>query len=131
MKNINKKLALIISMIMLLSCFVFDTVAIAVTSKQHYVSISTNKTKGLKQGEMITVELRIDSTTNLALFAYNLNYDPNIFEVDTTKVSRVEKCIDRIWLNNIKDSNLDWTYYLGNPTYRVSVPGTITFTWAG
>jgi len=84
MKKQIKTLAFVMSVIMSILCFTIEPFAASYTSSQHYVSISTNKTKGLKQGEIITVEIRVDSTADLCAFEYKLNYDPNVFEVDTT-----------------------------------------------
>lgn len=128
MKKITKILSSVLAASMVISAFAMNAFA---DSKARTVTITPSKTEGIEAGETIVVEISMDNTEALVSCGYTLNYDTAAFEVDTTKVSRVEKCIDKTWLDGIKDTDGDWGYYLGNPTYNVATAGAMKFSWAG
>jgi hypothetical protein len=128
MKKFSKILSSVLATSMVVSCFAMSAMA---ASKAHTVTIKPSKTEGLVAGETIVVELTMDNTEALVNTDYVLNYDTTAFEVNTTKVSRVEACIDKTWLDGIKDTDGDWGYYLGSPTYNVAEAGKFQFQWAG
>jgi hypothetical protein len=124
----KKFLSLILALTLVASLF---TVNVMAASKAHTVTITPDKTTGLKAGDTVTIELTVDNTESLVSFAYELTYDTTAFTADNTKVNRLEACIDKPWLDDIKDADADWAYYLGNPTYNVKNAGAIKFGWAG
>lgn len=127
MKKFGKILSSVLAASMLVSAFAMNAMA---ASKAHTVTIKADKTEGLVAGDTVTIELAMDNTEALVQCGYVLTFDSTAFVADTTKVSRVEKCIDADWLKGIKDAEADWAYYLGNPTYKVSADN-FNFQWAG
>lgn len=121
-------LSLILAVTLVASLF---TVNVMAASKAHTITLSADKTTELKAGDTVTIEVRMDNTFDIKQCGYILTYDATAFTVDTTKVSRLEKCIDKTWLDGMKDPDGDWSYYLGNPTYNVGIAGEINFQWAG
>lgn len=128
MKKISKILSSVLAASLVLSCMAMNVMA---ASKAHVVTITPDKTEGIKAGDTVTIELTVDNTEALCNLGYALTYDATAFTADQTKVSRLEKCIDKAWLDDIKNSDGDWAYYLGNPTYNVKNAGEIKFSWAG
>jgi hypothetical protein len=123
MKKFGKILSSVLAASMLISCFAMNVMA---ASKAHTVTI----VPGEVVDGVLPVEVKIDNTEALVQCGYKLTYDSTVFTADTTKVSRVEKCIDKAWLDDIKDTDGDWAYYLGTPTYSVKA-GVFNFQWAG
>jgi hypothetical protein len=118
---------------MVVSMFAMNAMA---ASKAHTATISVDKTTGLKAGDTIAIDLTLDNTADLTAVGYTLTFDTAAFTAETAKVSKVEKCIDKDWLTEIKKEDGGsvgdyWAYYLGAPAYNVTVPGEITFSWAG
>lgn len=133
MKKISKILSSVLAASLAFSCMAMNVMA---ASKAHTATITADKTTGLKAGDTVVVELTIDNTADLTSLGYTLVYDTKAFTAETTKVSKVEKCIDKEWLTEIKKEDGGsvgdyWAYYLGAPAYNVTVPGEITFSWAG
>lgn len=124
MKKFGKILSSVLAASMLISCFAMNAMA---ASKAHTVKI----VPGEVADGVLPIEVTMDNTENLVQCGYVLTYDATAFSADTTKVSRVEKCIDKPWLDDIKNADGDWAYYLGNPTYNVGVAGKLNFQWAG
>lgn len=127
MKKISKIISSVLAASLVLSCMAMNVMA---ASKAHTVTITPDKTEGLKAGDTVVVELTVDNTEALVSFGYTLNFDSSAFAADTTKVSRLEKCIDKAWMDGIKDTDGDWGYYLGSPTYKV-YDNKMDFQWAG
>lgn len=127
MKKFGKILSSVLAASMLVSAFAMNAFA---ASKAHTVTVSADKTEGLVAGDTVTIELTMDNTEALVSCEYVLSYDDTAFVADTTKVSRLEKYIDKTWLDGMKDTDGDWGYYLGNPVYSVA-DGAINFAWAG
>ncbi len=128
MKKLNRILSSVLVVSLLISCFAMNVFA---ASKAHTVTIKPEKTEGLKAGDTLVIELIMDNTEKLVSCMYKLTYDTTAFSADTTKVSRLENCIDKTWLDGMKDTDGDWGYYLGNPTYNVATAGEMQFAWAG
>ena len=126
MKKFGKILSSVLAASMVVSAFAMNAFA----SKAHTVTVSADKTEGLVAGDTVTIELSMDNTEALASCDYVLAYDATAFVADTTKANRLEKYIDKAWMDGIKDTDGDWGYYLGSPTYAVS-NGEIKFAWAG
>ncbi len=128
MKKLNRILSSVLVVSVLISCFAMNVFA---ASKAHTVTIKPATTEGLKAGDTLVVELIMDNTEKLVSCQYSLTYDPTAFYADTTKPNRLENCIDKTWLDGMKDTDGDWGYYLGNPVYNVANAGTMEFSWAG
>jgi hypothetical protein len=124
MKKFGKILSSVLAASMVLSCFAMNVMA---ASKAHTVTIVPGE---IVDG-VLPIEVTMDNTESLVQCGYILTYDSTAFSADTTKVSRVEKCIDKTWLDGIKDTDGDWGYYLGSPTYNVAIAGELNFQWAG
>lgn len=134
MKKFSKILSSVLAASMIMSYCAINALA---ASTAHTVTISASKTTGIEAGDSVVITLTIDNTENLVGCGYKLNYSTTAFSVDTTKSGRnPENYIDKTWLNDIKDTEADWAYYLGNPSYSptstaAGVAGQISFAWAG
>lgn len=134
MKKISKILSSILAVSMVISCCAISAFAGTVHTATITVKDAEGNavTTGLKAGDVVTVEVSIDNTSGINSCGYQLNYDNTVFTADTTKVSRLEKCIDSAWMSDIKDTEGDWAYYLNAPTYKVNTDiGYFNFQWAG
>jgi len=110
----KKFLSLILALTLVASLCAVNVMAAA---KVHTVGLSASKTEALTAGETIVVEVTIDNTLNLVNVDYDLVYDADAFEVNLTKVSRLETFIDKTWYDGLKDTDGDWGYYMnGAPT---------------
>ncbi|MBE7011266.1 MAG: hypothetical protein E7415_01170 [Ruminococcaceae bacterium] len=125
----KKFLSLILALTLVASLCAVNVMAAA---KVHTVGLSASKTEALTAGETIVVEVTIDNTLNLVNVDYDLVYDADAFEVNLTKVSRLETFIDKTWYDGLKDTDGDWGYYMnGAPTINGNEAGVIYFRAAG
>lgn len=128
MKKFAKILSSVLAASMVVSCFAMNAFA---ASKAHTATVTVDKTTGLKAGDTLTVELKIDSTLNICTAGYALNYDKTAFEVDTTiTTDEIEAYIDADWYyDEITGSRKAWFKALGSPTYNAT-EDSIKWSWA-
>lgn len=86
-------------------------------------------------GDSIVVTVALSDNLSIDSCGYKLNYDPAIFEIDTTQSGRNPKnYIDATWYKNLTDSNGAWGWYLNSTSVAEGTNGsmnTIVFTSYG
>ena len=122
----------------LATSFILATCAMNVMAAPTTRTISAVATPSadLQVGDTVVVDVVLDKTLDLFSADYTLKFDPEVFTIDTAKVSRVEKYIDSTWYatsnGGIRDTEADWAYFMGLPTKNQSVDeGWIYFSWMG
>lgn len=119
----------------LATSFIFATCAMNVMAAENRkFTVSSSKTADLEAGDTITVEVKIDTDLDVVGASYKLNFDEDVFSIDTSKsFGRPEKYIDNTWLSAMKNSDMDnggttWGYMYGAPTYNQTT-SSISFAW--
>lgn len=122
----------------LAASFIFAACAMNVMAAptERTLSVKTTPATELKSGDTVTVEVVLDKTLGLFSADYTLSFDPAVFDLNTTKVSKLESYIDSTWYatsgDGIRNAEGDFAYYLGNPTKNASPEeGWIFFGWSG
>lgn len=107
MKKIGKILSSVLAVSMLISSFAMSAFAAEPTKRT--LTINPSKKEGLTQGEAFTVEIAIDKTESLSALDYELFYDKDVFEVDSTTgwmsmkdFLNHENYIDQTWYDTMK-----------------------------
>ena len=131
MKRISRFLSSALASMFVISCCAMTALA---APSSHTYTVSADKTENLKAGDVVTVEVKIDSTQGIFSAGYSLEFDPTVFTIDTTSGGRGKplKYIDETFNTNISDLNGAWGWYLGAATIGQSAEeGYITYGWGG
>ena len=132
MKKFNKFLSSALATILVFSSCMMSAFA---APSAHTYTVSADKTEGLKANDKITVEVKIDKTAGIFNAGYELQFDPEVFDVKTEMdfTTFVSAYIDAAWNTDMTNvQNLKWTRFLGMPTMNAdAAAGKISCAWSG
>lgn len=126
-------LSLLMALTLVVSLF---TVNVMAANIQRTMTLSADKTTGLKAGDTVTVSVAIDTSNLVTSAEYILVYDTSAFEIDTTKGWEIdrdsyENFLEPTWYTDIMTNKKNnWCYYFGGtiPTYAVDGEIYVSYT---
>ncbi len=122
----------------LAASFIFATCAMNVMAADptaRDLTVSATPATDLEVGNDVTVEVALSDNTELFSAQYQIQFDPEVFELDETEDEDTElpAYIDATWGANIEKKKQVWTKYLGTASTAGTkiANGLIMYTWLG
>ena len=127
MRKFNKMLSSFIALSMLIPCFAINAFA----SQDRTMTLVASNNIDVEAGNIITIEVKLNNTVEIAAAGYQIEFDSTAFSIDTTSggLGKPKKFIDGTWYSSMKNEEDPFYIFMNAPQINYD-NGKIIVAWS-